>query len=287
MNKFLVAALLALAGGIMLTSASTSNDDLDGKAGASGAPNEVTCATTDCHNTYALNSGTGSITISSPNLTNWTYVPGATYTISVTVAQTSINLFGLCFEALKPNGDNAGTLHAGTGTQIKNKTVGGFQLHAITHNNNTGASANSHTFTFTWDAPTTDIGDITFYVAGLAANANGNEIGDRVYSTSQVVTSGSVGLDEIMANNHSIVVFPNPTSSLLQFDPNSISSLVDEAIVLDGEGKEVSRLSKNNWNINGSTSSISVEHLPAGAYTLCFTAKGRVVSNSNFLKTGK
>ncbi|HRH37623.1 MAG TPA: hypothetical protein PK760_04730, partial [Flavobacteriales bacterium] len=69
------AALLAL----MLTSGNTDNN---GKAGRTGAPGENTCVNS-CHNSYALNSGTGSIMLASTNMTNWQYVPGQTYTINV------------------------------------------------------------------------------------------------------------------------------------------------------------------------------------------------------------
>jgi hypothetical protein len=270
---------------VLFSSSSSYSDDPNGKAGASGAPGEQTCAESGCHDSFTLNSGTGSITISAPNLTNWAYTPGNTYTISVTVAQSNINLFGLCFEALKPNGDNAGTVHASTGTQIKNKTIGGFQRHAITHNTNTGATANSHTFTFTWDAPATDIGDITFYVAGLAANGNGNEVGDRVYSTSQVVTSaGSVGLDEITNANDDVLIFPNPSESMLQFSTKNIPSLSNELTIIDSQGRCIKALKKSEWNMAGDNAIIDIQNLSAGNYTLCLLSNGRVIKHSNFQK---
>lgn len=269
---------------MFLLSSYSLQDDPNGKAGASGAPGETTCNATDCHNSFAVNSGTGSVTISSPNLTDWAYVPGTTYTISVTVAQSSINLFGLCFEALKPNGDNAGTLHAGTGTQIKNKTIGGFQRKSITHNDNTGATANTHTFTFTWDAPATDIGNITFYVAGLAANANGTEIGDRVYSTSQVVTAATVGLDEIASSKEAVLLYPNPAQHNLTFSTSELSTLVYEIIIIDLSGKTVLSLKKSDWQISGNNATIDIESLTAGQYTLCFAANGRAISSASFHK---
>ena len=284
MKRLFPFAWISLCCTLVLSSFSTEYDDPDGKAGASGAPGETTCNDTDCHNSFALNSGSGSISIASPDLTDWAYVPGTTYTISVTVAQSSINLFGLCFEALKPNGDNAGTLHTGAGTQIKNKTVGGFQRKSITHNNNTGASANSHTFTFTWTAPTTDIGTITFYVAGLAANGDDHESNDRVYSTSQQVTAASVGLIEILNNGDRMHVYPNPASSKIQFNLSDVSSLAEEAIVLDNLGKTVARFPKNTWGISGNTGLLNIDNLSGGNFTLCFTSKGRVIEHCNFIK---
>ena len=58
----------------------------------------------------------------------------------------------------------------------------------MVHNLNAGTGTGSHTFNFTWAAPTSDIGDLTIYAAGVAANGNGSDTGDHVYKTSQLVT---------------------------------------------------------------------------------------------------
>lgn len=288
MKKLINLGLLGALCLIFLSSSYSLQDDPDGKAGASGAPGETTCNDTDCHNSFAVNSGTGSISISSPNLTDWAYVPGTTYTISVTVEQSAINLFGLCFEALKPNGDNAGTLHAGTGTQIKNKTIGGFQRKSITHNDNTGASANTHTFTFTWDAPTTDIGDITFYVAGLAANDNGNEIGDRVYSTSQVVTASSVGLNEIISRGLEKNLYPNPAIDQIHFTLSDFTTKPDEVRIVSLNGATVAILRSNDFMTEGNRVALPISQLAAGTYTLYFTANGKANGFATFQRvTGR
>jgi len=285
MKKILIWSSFAIACVFMLTSASSNYENPNGKAGVSGAPGEGTCADSGCHSSFALNSGTGSVTITSPDLTNWNYVPGNTYTISVTVAQTNIGLFGLCFEALKPSGDNAGTLVAGSGTQIKTKTVGGVVRRSITHNTNTGASSNSHTFTFTWDAPATDEGAITFYVSGMAANGNGNETGDRIYSTSQVVTSGTVGLDEIITGNKSLAIFPNPTTEKLLCPTTNVPSTVNEAYIVDMQGRTVMTFAKNQWSQQDNNIVFDLNSLNAGNYMLCLASKGQIVRSANFQKT--
>jgi len=284
MKKVLLLSSFAIASVFMLTSASLQYDSPDGKAGVSGAPGEGTCADVGCHATYTLNSGTGSLTITSPDLNNWNYTPGTTYTISVTVAQNNIGLFGLCFEALKPSGNNAGTLHAGTGTQIKTKTVGGIVRRSITHNSNTGASSNTHTFTFTWDAPATDEGAITFYASGMASNANGNNAGDRIYTTNQEVTSGSVGLDEVLPGMNSFSVYPNPTADQLICSVSSIPSNVSEAYIVDMQGRTILNVTKNQWTVNDNTISFDVSSLHAGNYMLCLAAKGQIVRSTNFVK---
>jgi hypothetical protein len=282
MKKLINLGLLGSLCLILLSSSYSLQDDPDGKAGASGAPGETTCNDTDCHNSFALNSGTGSITISSPDLTDWAYVPGTTYTISVTVEQSAINLFGLCFEALKPNGDNAGTLHAGVGTQIKNKTVGGFQRKSITHNDNTGASANTHTFIFTWDAPATEIGNITFYVAGLAANDNGNETGDRVYSTSQIVTPASVGLNEVMTAGFEKHLYPNPATDRIHFMPSEFAITPDEVRIVSLNGATAAIIKSSEFSIENNRIAIPLTKLAAGTYTLYFVTNGRTAGFATF-----
>lgn len=284
MKRILLWTSFAVASIGMLTSASSNYDNPNGKAGVTGAPGEGTCADSGCHSSYTVNSGTGTVTITSSDLTNWAYVPGQTYTISVTVAQSNISLFGLCFEALKSNGDNAGTLHAGTGTTIKNKTVGGFTRHSITQNTNAGASSNTHTFTFTWDAPTTDIGSITFYASGMAANSNGGTSGDRVYTTSQVVTVGAVGLDEIMTGNNNLNVYPNPTTEQLLCPIAGIPSTVNSAYIVDMQGRTVMTFAKNQWNNKDNSIAFDVSSLTSGNYMLCLAAKGQIVRSTNFIK---
>ena len=163
------------------------NEDPDGKAGVNGSPGEQTCAKSNCHNSFSLNSGNGSVTISSNDLINWNYMPGQTYNISVTVEQPGIDLFGFGFEALASDGTNAGTLVAGTGSHAVNANVSGNSRRTLTQTQNSGITLNSHTWNFTWIAPSTGM-EVTFYAVGNAANGNGGRTGDYIYSTSQVLT---------------------------------------------------------------------------------------------------
>ncbi len=176
----------------------------NGKAGATGSPGEVNC--TDCHSGTALNSAGGSITISCPELVNWEYTPGQTYTITLTVAEGVKPLFGFGFEALLASGANAGTLNAGTGSTIKTAMIGGNNRRNVVHQMNSGTGNGSHTWTFTWVAPATDQGNVTFYCGANAANANGSDTGDHVYTQSQVLTCAVPnGVAQGQLNDWSIV----------------------------------------------------------------------------------
>src|SRR5208283_300970 len=46
----------------------------------------------------------------------------------------------------------------------------------------------SATFTFTWTPPATNVGNITIYVAGNAANGDGTDDGDHIYDNTFTLT---------------------------------------------------------------------------------------------------
>jgi hypothetical protein len=217
MNKTRIAVLTGL---VMTASAMLSFDILDdtGKAGRTGSPGETTC--TGCHTGFALNDGTGSVTISSPDLATWEYMPGDTYIINVTVARTGSPLFGFDLECLTGStpAQNAGTLIVTNTaeTHILNATVSTVVRKNMTHKLNAGLGTDTKTFSFKWAAPTTNVGNVTFYCAGNATNMNGAKTGDHIYTTTQVVTPAiGAATNEIEMTKSDFNVFPNPTSGNL------------------------------------------------------------------------
>ncbi len=178
-RKFFAVAGTVVAGTLLLLSYSTG----PGNAGlrVTGSPvDQGTCVM--CHTSHPLNSGTGSITIS--GLTS--YTPGSTYTMTVTVTNSSINRYGFQLVALvDANNNNAGSLTAGSGMHVV--TLNGRQY--IEHS----TPSSSGVFTFTWTAPSTNVGSVTFYAAGNAAeNPTGSPLGDYIYSTSLAITGPAV-----------------------------------------------------------------------------------------------
>jgi hypothetical protein len=184
-----------------------------GIAGYVESPGENNCA--QCHGGSA-NSGKGSIVINAPTLTGWKYIPGQTYAINVTVAHSGVNLFGFAFEAISSAGTDAGILKITDGAQtyIDSSDLSATWRKSVTHKLNGGKSADSHTFTFSWTAPATNIGPVTFYSAGNAANGNNLATGDYIYTKTQVVSPlSSVGIAEQSTSN--ISIFPNPATDNL------------------------------------------------------------------------
>lgn len=179
-----LSAIVAISASSFLTVKSSG-----GKAGYTNSPGETAC--NSCHSTYALNSGPGSVSITS-NIPGWAYTPNQTYTINVTITHQTMPLFSFGFEALSGSGPyaNAGTfiITNSTETQILTKTVDGVSRNNVVHKTNGGLQNNTKTFSFDWTAPPSNAGNITFYVCGLACNAQSNLTGDYAYTASQVVT---------------------------------------------------------------------------------------------------
>lgn len=159
-----------------------------GIAGRTGAPGETNCSA--CHSGQPLNAAGGSVTLDNPTMPGNVYTPGQTYNMSVTVARTGIGRFGFGVVALTSSNQNGGTLNITdpASTQIKSATVSGVSRRNVVHTAGGGNGTGSKTFSFSWTAPAIGTGNVTFYFAGNAVNANGATTGDYVYTGSVVLT---------------------------------------------------------------------------------------------------
>ena len=250
-----------------------------GKAGYTSSPGENNC--TNCHNTYNANAGAGSVSITS-DMVNWQYTPGTQYTINVTVAYTGKSNWGMGFEALLPSGANGGTLAAGTGTTLKNATVGGNSRRNVCQSS-MATGSNSKTFTFHWTAPVAGTGNVTFYAVGLAANGTGNENGDYVYTTSQAITEAPAGVAEMEVKALEINLFPNPAVDQLNVNYALSESAKVGYIIYDLTGNVV--YSKTEGRFGGNqTSHVDVSELATGAYIFTLQVNGKPQSSQRFLK---
>ena len=264
---------LGAAGMLFFAGIETSN----GKAGATGSPGEQTCSQPGCHTGSTNNSMGGSVALTSSDLVNWEYTPGQTYTLTATVTQQGRSLFGVGLEALLPSGANAGNLVPGTGTTTKNATISGNSRKNIVHNTNAGATANAHSFTFTWTAPATDVGPITMYFAGNAANDNGTSTGDYIYNASQVVTPAGVGISEQENSPFTFSFYPNPTTENITVNYSLEESAKVQYVIYDLTGKKVQTEAATRFP-GAQQQSIDVNNLQAGTYLLSLNVNGSVIT---------
>lgn len=280
MKKIVLLSCWLLAGTLALSSFKM--EDEDGKAGHVGSPGEQTCAKSTCHDTFAVNSGNGTTTISSPDsdIMAGTYTPGQTYTIQVTVAQSGIGLFGFGLEALNSTNGNAGTLTAGTGSQIKQAMVSGVQRKCVTHTQNGGNTNNTKTWSFTWTAPTgTAATEVTLYCAGNAANEDGDEADDYIYTDSMTLTP-IVAVNEHILIESSVQVYPNPTNGQINIAYSLSKNQKVFGRLYNSQGQLVQLLFAENNAAGTQNKQFDVSVLAAGLYVLQLDAGQQTVSKN-------
>jgi len=166
-----------------------------------GAPGEGTCA--DCHVGNALNVSGGSLIVTIPE----TYEPNEVYTIIVDLSRAGQSKWGFEMTALDANKVRAGSFAAdgAANTQLTETNSKQYIQHT-TAGTATGTN-DAHSWEFEWTAPDADIGPITFYVAGNAANGDGSFTGDYIYteqaeSTPPVPTVAGVSLEIVGDTTH-------------------------------------------------------------------------------------
>ena len=139
---------------------------------------------TGCH--YA---GAGNGAIITTNIPANGYTPNQVYTITANINQSGINKFGFEITAEKNSGNTkTGSFLVTNSAEMKfvnNNT-------AITHKSGGTSGNDSRTWAMDWEAPNTGTGDVTFYGAFIAANGNGNNMGDTYHSTNLTVSEAIV-----------------------------------------------------------------------------------------------
>jgi hypothetical protein len=232
-HRWLLVVILLLAGFAIFL---VSNSILNPTAGAfssgpppgySRAPGEEAEACAECHLSPG-DAGSGQISMIVPP----TYVPGQTYQITVTHtnADPTRLRWGFQLTALDTSDEKAGELQNTSAlTQVITGGPGGNRQYVEHTSSGTffgqqgGAS-----WTFNWTAPATDVGAITFYVAGNHANGDGNSSGDHIYFTfaaSQPATSPpELRFEQGAADPNQAAAFD---SLLLTRDPFRVQSMAD------------------------------------------------------------
>lgn len=236
-----------------------------GKAGYTGSPGENAC--NNCHNSYTLNSGTGSISFSS-NIPSDLYTPDSVYQITITVRKAGVSLFGFGMEALKTGNTSAGLFIVTNSLRTQILTAGNGRKN-MTHKLNGGAFPDSSVFTFNWQAPSTNVGPVTFYYSGVCANGNNLNSLDYVYKGSHVVTSAStVGVESTNEPYADLEVKPFPMGQLIDVNFN-LKEVADIKMYLLGlDGKVHKSVSYKDQEPGQKSYTIFTSDLNSGVYFL-------------------
>ena len=232
-----------------------------GSPGArTGSPGNNGATCTGCH------SGTASPTadVITSNVPSNGYVPGETYTFSMTISDGNKTKYG--FEARHEGADkkSKGTLIITESGRTKQLSSG--QNASITHTSGgTAASGNTNTWTWDWIAPATGTGTVTVYAAINATNSNGGTSGDKIFTTNLPVAEADPdGIFE--QKSIAIQVYPNPTTDILHFE-GALSNV--QVFDITGALVEV--------DIDAENGRVEVQTLPKGIYTIAGKNNGETV----------
>jgi len=219
-SLFCIALMSAI---ILLFTQNTSYTYSSGNfAARTNAPGESTCAASSCHGTNSdVLNGSGNVEISISD-DPVSYELNKTYAITVQTTDPDAARYGMQMTVLQGSAPtdaspSVGSWVAPTGTQIKSQGNRSYIVHTSTENN-TG------TWSFEWISPETDEGDITFYLAALAANGNGNKAGDFVYYDTSTLNAPEIS-----------VVCPDFSNPVIPLAPQCPSDEFELSIDLDGE----------------------------------------------------
>ena len=146
--------------------------------GLTEAPGEGTC--TQCHSGNSLNASGGTLVLGVPG----TYLPGEMYDIIVDLSRSGQSRWGFEMTALNGNGARAGTFAPANNGNTQVTAANSKQYIKQTTQGSASGTRDKNQWAFKWTAPTNDVGPITFYAAGNAANGDSRTSGDYIYTQS-------------------------------------------------------------------------------------------------------
>jgi hypothetical protein len=237
-------------------------------AGAPADNSGQTCSKSGCHNTNPATDRDGMV---SSNVPETGYIPGETYSITVSVEQAGISKFGFQATAQDEAGNLQGSYVFTNPTETQHPTIGSASLLTkyITHTaaGNTTSTPGSKSWSFDWVAPAAGTGEVNFYCAVNCANGNGNNSGDQIFKdvlTLQESISTSLNLNDANDLNH---VFPNPSSG------QQVQIVVPQnasVVIYDATGKLVMQST-----VTKGQNTIDVSALESGVYFMSFEQNGK------------
>jgi hypothetical protein len=172
----------------LLVSATLQKSSSGAPASHTGAPEDKTCATAGCHDDNVLNSGTAQLSLSLGETVK-AITPGQTYSLKFTIKDKNVSRFGFQLLALKEK------THENTGQFIITDSLKTQMIQnryalkdrsyvTYTFNGTDAISTGYGEWTVNWIAPSDLDGPVTFYYAGVSANDDMSDKGDKTYTGS-------------------------------------------------------------------------------------------------------
>lgn len=151
--------------------------------GRTGSPadNFKTCKDIGCHNTYELNSGEATFSISAPG----DYTLGEVVPITIFFNNSDTQKHGFELSALDADNNRAGTFSPVDGLTQTDDGKGYYIKHTATGSRQSGNTS----WSVLWTAPSSEVKNpVTFYATGNEANGNGSNDGDYIYKITREIS---------------------------------------------------------------------------------------------------
>jgi hypothetical protein len=171
-----------------------------------GMPPELTCDQAGCHNDRPLNPDVRGVIALSGMPDN--YIPGRRYTLQFSIMHPDsdrrrwgFQLTAISQTDFAPAGNIVVTDPVNTQV-IPGGPDGLRQYIQHTLRGTARGQTGGNRWTFDWVAPSTNAGDVGFYAAGNASNANNANTGDKIYTKSPAplaVVKGQLNFSEVAA----------------------------------------------------------------------------------------
>ncbi|MGB0915701.1 MAG: choice-of-anchor V domain-containing protein [Crocinitomicaceae bacterium] len=240
--------------------------------GKTGAPTEGSCV--DCHIGSTMDgSSVNTLTIlngSAQVVSN--YVPGGVYNIALSLNQGDVKEG---FQATVLDGSNnmVGTFADVLGTNITNAG-------SVQYANHTAVTSNegNNAWVWSWTAPATDVGTVTFYVASNISNGDGATSGDVIYLSQHVLGSAaSISEEEAFEAGFTAGYSAMNNSIAVNFNSLAVASMNMNLVDLNGRSVFTYELGEAQIGEN-SENVVLPSDIESGIYVVNFLVGNKAMS---------
>ncbi len=241
-------------------------------------------AAAGCHGSAATSTITATIELDSAGVAKTQYKPGVTYTVKITGnngSSTTFTKYGFQLTSIKGAASAATVSNAGTwsttvptGTHLQ--APGTYTLITIAeHSAPITMSGTSFSQSFTWTAPATGTGTISFWGAANFVNNDGRANAPDFWNTgSLVVTEMPASTTSIASTaTGSFKAFPNPVNNTLNLEFGNTEAGAYSVNVFDMSGKCISNQNIDATSANYVTS-LNTSNWTAGIYNVVLENNG-------------
>ena len=254
---------------LMLSPLAAVSHKIGAPGSSTGAPisstlTERTCTSAGCHDDGAVNTGSGSVQIIAPP----EYTPGTPLDILVRVEEAEREVFGFQVAVKAASTTDDYYDHAGRLELIDSTTTQLVTDYYVTH---MADGAAQQEWSVRWIPPEGETRDVTVYAAGNAADGDGSNRGDHIYTT-QWTMRATIGTaaEEVLATSglHVARAFPNPFTGPIIIRYTIPQKMPVIVVLYDALGRQV-QIHRNDHHMPGMhTTMVDAHGLAHGLYFL-------------------